>query len=84
MTPKLTDEMREALKQGLPIEVEDDETHQVYVLIAREEFCSQGRKVLADPEQLKAAILARRDDSRESNADWEHADREVWDSSSSQ
>lgn len=35
MTPKLTDEMREALSRsaGGPVEVEDDQTHQVYVII---------------------------------------------------
>jgi len=32
-----------------------------------------------DREKLKAAILARRDESRALNAEWEAADREVWD-----
>ena len=31
-----------------------------------------------DPAKLKAAILARRDTSRELNRDWENADRETW------
>ena len=31
-----------------------------------------------DPEKLASAILARRDESRRSNADWENADRDVW------
>lgn len=32
-----------------------------------------------DREKLKAAILARRDESRAVNAEWEDADREAWD-----
>ncbi len=80
MTLKLTQEMRDALKQDSPIEVEDDETHQV--LVAREEFRQQGQDTLADPDKLKAAIMARRDESREVNADWEHADSEVWEADS--
>lgn len=31
-----------------------------------------------DLRKLKAAILRRRDASRESNKEWEAADREVW------
>ena len=40
MTPKLTEEMREALdrRAGGPIEIQDDETNAVYVLVAREAF----------------------------------------------
>ncbi len=34
MTPKLTDEQREALmRDGCPVAVEDDQTHQVYFLV---------------------------------------------------
>ncbi len=35
MRPKLTNEMREALQQteGRPVQVEDEETHQEYVLV---------------------------------------------------
>ena len=35
MTPKLSDEQREALKkqQGQPVKVEDDQTHMHYVLL---------------------------------------------------
>ncbi len=84
MAPKITDEMREALlHQGSPIEVEDDATHQMYLLVARDEFRRRVQETLADPEQLKAAILARRDESRELNADWEHVDRDVWEADSS-
>jgi hypothetical protein len=31
-----------------------------------------------DEEKLKTAILARRDASRASNAEWEDVDREMW------
>lgn len=37
----------------------------------------------ADQEKLKEAILSRRDESRVLNAEWEHADREVWDQGTS-
>lgn len=34
MTPKLTSEQREALKQGAgPVPVEDEQTHEVYYLV---------------------------------------------------
>jgi hypothetical protein len=36
------------------------------------------RKEAVDRAKLKAAILKRRDESRRLNADWEAADREVW------
>jgi hypothetical protein len=40
MTPKLTEDMREALsrRSGGPIEVEDERTEKVYVLVEREAF----------------------------------------------
>lgn len=33
-----------------------------------------------DREKIKAAILARRDESRRLNADWQQADRDTWES----
>lgn len=38
MTPKLTSEMRDALaaRPGEPIEIEDDQTHRVYLLVERD------------------------------------------------
>lgn len=33
-----------------------------------------------DREKIKAAILARRDESRHLNADWQQADRDTWES----
>jgi hypothetical protein len=35
-------------------------------------------EVSGDRSKLKAAILARRDESRKSNADWQAVDREMW------
>ncbi len=85
MRPKLTKEQTDALAHsaGEPIECEDDERH-IFFLVAREGFRGQKRRLLDDPERLKEAILSRRDASRESNAEWEHADREAWDSPPSQ
>ena len=34
-----------------------------------------GEHASFDPEKLRAAILARRDESRHTNDDWEHAER---------
>jgi hypothetical protein len=39
------------------------------------------RTSLIDREELKAAILARRDESRRLNDEWEAVDREVWEAS---
>lgn len=33
-----------------------------------------------DEAKLKAAIIARRDESRRLNEDWEHVDRDAWES----
>ncbi len=33
-----------------------------------------------DRDKLKAAILARRDESRRLNDDWSHADKDTWES----
>ncbi|MEX2287525.1 MAG: hypothetical protein WD648_10585 [Planctomycetaceae bacterium] len=40
MTPKLTEEMRQALREqpGTPLEIEDDETRTSYVIVAKETF----------------------------------------------
>lgn len=40
MSPKLSDEQREAIERqhGGPIEVRDDRTEQVYVLVGRDQF----------------------------------------------
>lgn len=43
MPPKLTPEMREALAahQGQPIEIQDDQTQRVYILVARDQAREQ-------------------------------------------
>lgn len=40
-TPKLTDEMRQALasRPAGPIPIEDDQTQNVYVLLTKEDYC---------------------------------------------
>jgi hypothetical protein len=43
----------------------------------REQFHAE-RGESVDPAQVKAAILARRKESRTLNRDWEDVDREVW------
>jgi hypothetical protein len=43
MTPKITEEQRQALQQshGEMVEVEDDQTRKVYLLIERQEACQR-------------------------------------------
>jgi hypothetical protein len=40
MTPKLIRDLREALQDsaGKPVEIEDPQTHQVYILMTRDQF----------------------------------------------
>ena len=40
MTPKLSEEQRQAIqnRDGGPVDVEDDRTHRMYVLVARDEI----------------------------------------------
>ena len=40
MTPRLINDLREALQDsaGKPVEIEDPQTHQVYILMTRREF----------------------------------------------
>jgi hypothetical protein len=70
MTPKITNEMRQALRdsEGQPVTVEDEETRRIYVLVARDEFCR-----LADDElrrQLQIGFdQADRGESGSWNAD---------------
>ena len=42
MAPKLTDEQREALESrpGMPVEIKDDLTQRVYILVARDDVQS--------------------------------------------
>ncbi len=54
MTPKLTniDDVRKALVEshGQPVEVEDDQTHTVYVMVTREEFQKKYQPLYDDSE----------------------------------
>lgn len=66
MTPKITSEQREALKQdGGPVPVEDDQTHQVYFLVdkvtldtLRQDAAREAiRKGIADMEAGRVVTL---------------------------
>ena len=85
MTPKLNQELEEALirSHGEPIEVESERNQKIYVLVGRDQY-QQSLVSAPDLDKLRQAIIARRDESRELNEDWQHADREVWDTSSNQ
>jgi hypothetical protein len=52
MTPKLINELREALKDsaGKPVEIQDTQTQQVYVLMTRQEF----QRLVYDDSDLTA------------------------------
>lgn len=54
------DDVRKALfeSQGRPIEVEDDESHTVYVLIARDQFQDMQLRVIEDGELSEAEMLS--------------------------
>jgi len=61
MTLKLTDEMRQAIQQhpGQPLKIEDEQTHQVYLLIAKPtepnwQFDSVHELLAAAQQELKA------------------------------
>jgi hypothetical protein len=57
MTPKLIEDLREALRgsAGKPVEVEDAQTHEVYVLMTRGDF---QRLVYDDSDLTQAEMLA--------------------------
>ena len=52
MTPKLINELREALQDsaGRPVEIHDAQTHQVYILMTRQEF----QRLVYDDSDLTA------------------------------
>lgn len=52
-----------------------------FVLEVRGEPVARLLPIAVDREKLKEAILARRDESRALNEDWEHADQDVWEKS---
>lgn len=55
MTPKITDEMRRALREqaGEPVKVEDDETEKVYVIV-EEDVHRRALEALRRQDDLKA------------------------------
>jgi len=61
MTPKLsnTDEVRKALREsgGCPVEVEDEQTQTVYVMLTREEFERQCQLEYDDSELTAEEML---------------------------
>ena len=60
MVAKLTNEMREALQQsgGRPVEVEDDQTQRVYVIVTRDEFRDMQHRVVHDGDLSDDEMLA--------------------------
>jgi hypothetical protein len=44
----------------------------------RNQFRAEEREDSVDPARVKAAILARRNQSRALNREWEDVDRETW------
>ena len=56
MTPKVTDELRQAIKTGGPVRVEDDQTHKFYVIVD-EDLHNQAMQALREQKDL-AAIQA--------------------------
>jgi hypothetical protein len=79
MTPKLTEEQRQAIRQhpGEPVPIEDEESHERFYLVSEELLSNRH----VNRDALRQAILARRDESRQRNDEWEHADRDVWEHS---
>jgi hypothetical protein len=65
MTPKLIQDLREALQDsaGKPVEIEDAQTHEIYILMTRREF---QRLVYDDSdlteEEMRAAANGALDD----------------------
>jgi len=64
MTPKLTDEMREALrdKTRLPVQVEDEQTHERYVLVPLEVY-QRVRPIFRDDDLDIADTYAAQDEA---------------------
>jgi hypothetical protein len=60
MTPKLPNELSQALagNPGTPLEVEDPQTHTVYVLVSREEYIRMLSRRYDDAEMSAEELLA--------------------------
>lgn len=80
MAPNVIQNLREALQgnAGKPIEIEDPQTHQVYVLMTRHEFqrLVYDDSDLTDPEMLAAAAHALVDPEGWDAAGMESYDRD--------
>jgi hypothetical protein len=50
----LTEAMRQALGKGEPVEVTDPDTHEVYVLVKREQY--QAMRRLLDVEEIDPSL----------------------------
>jgi len=68
MAPKLTDEQRLALESrpGQPVEIEDDRTQRVYVLVTRDDFQS-----LCDERLRRELEVGFEQADRGDLADWD-------------
>jgi hypothetical protein len=68
MAPKLTDEQRLALESrpGQPVEIEDDRTQRVYILVARDDFQS-----LCDERLRRELEVGFEQADRGDVADWD-------------
>lgn len=75
MTPKLIEELRDALQDnaGKPTEIEDAQTHQVYVLMTRDEF---RRLVYDDSDVTEEEMLAIAEAAFADLEGWEGTERE--------
>jgi len=60
MAAKITNEMRNALQQseGKAVEVEDDQTRKMYVIVSREEFRDMQHRVVTDGSLSDDEMLA--------------------------
>jgi len=68
MAPKLTDEQRLALESrpGQPVEIEDDRTQRIYILVARDDFQS-----LCDERLRRELEVGFEQADRGDVADWD-------------
>lgn len=71
MAPKLSDEQRQALNQQPrgPVDVEDDQTQQIYVLVAKEDF-----RQLVDVELRRELQVGFDQADRGELAEWDPED----------
>jgi len=83
VTPRISPEQRDAIRQqsGRPIEVEDEQTHTVYVLMTREQF----QKIAYDDSDLTGdEMLAAAAQALDDPEGWGAAGMEAYDESDSE